>query len=256
MRVGRPYRGQAAGRTLVAVMTMADEGWSEGGLWARWVAANSLAETVGLGVTAAVAVALAALGAGHRPAWLLVALVGTVLAGAFEGAVVGYAQWRVLRVPLPELAARPWVVATVVGALVAWTLGMLPTTLMGMGGEAGAEPAISDAAQLLLAATLGLLAGPVLGVPQWLVLRRFVPRASWWIVANAVAWAAGMPLIFVAAGLLPAEPTTATIVAAVLAACAAAGAVVGAVHGVWLVTLLRFRRLETASTTASVASEP
>jgi hypothetical protein len=237
-------------------MTMADEGWSEGRLWARWVAANSLAETIGLGVTAAVAVALAGLGADHRPTWLAVVLLGTVVAGGFEGAVVGYAQWRVLRVPLPELAARLWVVATVVGALVAWTLGMLPTTLMDMGGEAGAEPAIGAAVQLLLAAALGLLAGPVLGVPQWLVLRRFVPRASWWIVANAVAWAAGMPVIFVAAGSLPAEPTTATIVATVLAACAAAGAVVGAVHGVWLVALLRFRRPEAASAPASAASEP
>jgi hypothetical protein len=221
---------------------MPDEGWSEGRLWARWVGANTFAETIGLGVTAAVAVALAGLGHGHRPVWLLVVLIATVTAGAFEGAVVGYAQWRVLRVPLPGLAARPWVVATVVGALVAWTLGMLPTTLMGMGGEAGTEPAVSDAVQLLLAAALGLLAGPVLGVPQWLVLRRFVPRAGWWIAANAVAWAGGMPVIFLAAGSLPASPSTGLVVATVLAACAAAGAVVGAVHGLWLLFLLRGRR--------------
>jgi hypothetical protein len=211
-------------------------------LWGRWVGANTLAETIGLGATAAVAVGVAGAGDAGDAARLAVAVVAVVLAGAFEGAIVGYAQWRVLRRPLPGLPARSWIVATVVGALVAWTLGMLPSTLMGMRGDAAAEPAISEATRLLLAAGMGAVAGPVLGVPQWLVLRRFVPRAGWWVAANAVAWGAGMPVIFLASGSLPAAPSTALIAGAVLAGCAGAGAVVGAIHGVWLVALLRTGR--------------
>jgi hypothetical protein len=222
-------------------MAMTHERAVDRRLWGRWVGANTLAETIGLGVTAGVAVWAAGIGAPGSPVWLAAAALAVILAGAVEGAAVGYAQWRVLRGPLPGLAARPWVVATVVGALVAWTLGMLPSILMSLQGGAGTEPEISDAAQLLLAAVMGAVVGPVLGVPQWLVLRRFVPAAGWWVAANACAWAAGMPVIFLAAGSVPADPSTATVVAAVLVACAAAGAVVGAVHGVWLVILLRRR---------------
>jgi hypothetical protein len=208
-------------------------------LWVRWVGANTLGETIGLGFTALVAVAVA--GAGDTGRLSLVAAVAAlVAAGAVEGVAVGYAQWRVLRDPLAALRARSWVLATVIGAVVAWTLGMVPSTLAAGTGEGGVPP-FSDAVQYLLAALMGLVLGPVLGVPQWRVLRRFVPRAGQWVLANAVAWAAGMPVIFLAAGSVPAGAPLWLLAAAVLGACAAAGAVVGAVHGVWLVWLLRAR---------------
>jgi hypothetical protein len=227
---------------------MMDAGWQTRGLWARWVVANTVGETLGLGVTAAVAIGLAATGDGERVSWIAAAALAMLLAGAFEGGVVGYAQWRVLRRPLPMVRARSWVGATVLGALVAWSLGMLPSTVVSMGGQAGGEPPIGTGLQLVLAAVMGFFLGPVLGVPQWVVLRRFVRRAGWWVLANSIAWAAGMPLIFLVAGSLPPEPSPAVAVAAVVAACAGAGAVVGAVHGLWLVVLVR--RLPTPATLA------
>ena len=30
---------------------------------------------------------------------------------------------------------------------------------------------------------------------QWLVLRRHIPEASWWILANAIGWAVGWAII-------------------------------------------------------------
>lgn len=207
-------------------------------LWVRWVAANAIGETVGLGITALAAIGLAAAGDTGR-VLLIVATAGAlVAAGLVEGVAVGYAQWRVLRGPLPTMMTRSWITATVIGALVAWALGLLPSTLMS-GGNAGSEPPFSDAQQFLFAAGMGFVLGPVLGIPQWLVLRRFVRRAGWWVLANAVAWAAGMPVIFLAAGAVPLEPSPVFITVAVVAACASAGAVVGAVHGIWLVRLLR-----------------
>lgn len=35
-----------------------------------------------------------------------------------EGGILGLFQWRVLRLPLPELSWRTWVIATAAGALV------------------------------------------------------------------------------------------------------------------------------------------
>ena len=116
-----------------------------------------------------------------------------------------------------------------------------PSTVLSLGadtsGGATAEP--SDAVVFGLAFLMGLVLGPVLGFAQWLALRRFVARAALWMLANALAWAVGMVVIF--AGIDPATsggfgPGTVAILAATLFC---AGAAVGAIHGLALVWLLR-----------------
>jgi hypothetical protein len=223
----------------------AGSGW-RARVWRRWVVANAWAETVGLGVTALVTVLV-------RPqpeapvAVVLAAATALVLAGAVEGAVVGVAQRRVLRTPLPALSSRRWIVATIIGAMVAWALGLVPSTLADLGG--GAEPEMSATAQCLLWALLGLGAGPVLGLPQWRVLRSHVMGAGWWVLANGLAWAVGMPIIALGAGSVPTDASVSRIAVTAVLACLAAGAAVGAVHGVWLVWLLGRRRRAPAART-------
>jgi hypothetical protein len=203
--------------------------------WLQWVVANLLGEFVGLGLVGLIGYAMVAV-FGEPNAFfqaLAFAIVAVAL-GALEGSIVGYAQFLVIRRRLPQL--RAWVAATILGAVIAWTLGVLPSTLMSLNAPAATEPPpeISDALQLLLAIPLGLVAGAILGVPQWRVLRRYVSRAGWWVLANALAWAAGMPLVFVAAGVRP----EGSGLWAVPLGLAAAGAVVGAIHGGFLVRLL------------------
>ncbi|MGF1504524.1 MAG: hypothetical protein GYB64_01880 [Chloroflexi bacterium] len=213
------------------------------GVWARWVAANALGEMIGLGAATLLGVALtagvtAAFGAQAPAAMMAVFVIG----GTFEGAVIGVAQWTVLRQPLPELRLRQWLVATMIGAFIAWVLGSLPSTLMAMapaaaaGSPAGANPLV----ELLLAAGLGLVAGPILGVGQAVVLRQHIPGSMGrWVLANGLAWAAGMPLIFLMAGSVPAAGITVGFAAFVLVGIGVVGAVVGAVHGLFLAGLLR-----------------
>jgi hypothetical protein len=169
-----------------------------------------------------------------------------ILAGAFEGVVVGIAQWMVLRRPLPRLNWRPWVTATAIGALAAWTLGMMPSTLMSLDSESATtpSPAMSDLTVYSLAAALGIVAGAILALPQWLVLRRFVNHAAWWMAANAAAWAAGMPIVFIGAGSAPEGAAGVEVAAIVAATIACAGAVVGAIHGPVLLWLLESRTTE------------
>jgi hypothetical protein len=165
--------------------------WS---LWSRWVLANGLGELVGLGAAAVVGVALAKTFEAQMGSFAGLAGAGVMITlGTFEG---------VLRRPLPALGWRSWVLASAAGAFAAWTLGMIPSTLIDFGAEAGAAPPteMSDALMYGLAAAMGAILGPILGVPQWLALRRHVRRAIWWIPANAGAWALGMPIVFVGAG--------------------------------------------------------
>lgn len=214
------------------------------GLWTRWVVANSAAETVGLGATLGIGVILFPY---LSAPGLLIALAtagAAVLAGTLvEGVVVGTAQWLVLHRPFPTMNWRAWVVATAIGAFIAWTLGMLPSTLLSAssetGGSAPTEP--STAVVYGLAALLGLVAGAILATPQWVVLRRHVRRAAWWIPANAVAWAPGMVLAFVGADLIFSASIGVSTIVLAIATLAAIGALVGAIHGLALVWLVRLR---------------
>jgi hypothetical protein len=97
---------------------------------------------------------------------------------------------------------------------------------------------MSEVAQILLAAGLGLVVGPFLGVPQWWVLRRYVGRAGWWVLANSLAWALGMPVVFFGVGHVEIGVGFLGVGVSVLSTLAIAGAVVGAVHGLFLVWLL------------------
>jgi hypothetical protein len=214
---------------------------TERAFWYRWILANALGETLGLGGAFGVGYAvMAALGepVGAIPALLRAALA--VGLGTLEGVVVGCAQGWVLRGWLPDLSRQRWVIATAAGAFFAWTLGMLPSTLMDFRAPTNASPpAIPDALIYLLAAGLGLVAGPILALAQWLVLRRVLERAWRWIPANALAWMIGMPVIFIGPNALPEGAPAWRIGLTIGAVVMAAGAVVGAIHGYALIRFLR-----------------
>lgn len=95
---------------------------------------------------------------------------------------------------------------------------------------------------LLLAAGMGIALGALLGAAQWTVLRNHVPRAGWWIPANAVAWAIGMALVFAGMSFIPdSGVVTPGIVVALLVSIVLAGTAVGAIHGLALIWLVRER---------------
>ena len=214
--------------------------------WGRWVAANTLGELAGLGIVGAVSSSVIRVFGEPVSAGYVLAFAALSLGlGAVEGAIVGYAQASVLRRRLPRL--HGWVAATTLGAAIAWALGMLPSTAIALYQPPGPAAALDvpDWLQIVLAVPLGMVAGAILAVPQWRVLRRHVAHAGWWLPANALAWGFAMPLVFVAAGVRP--ETGAALSALIVIVClAAAGAVAGAVHGAYLVWLLDWlpRRLE------------
>jgi len=209
-------------------------------LWLRWVAANALAELVGLGSTLAIDYGIIARVAAAKS--IMASMVGILLvtiSGAIEGGIVGLAQWAVLRSPFPRIARRSWIGATVVGAMVAWFFGSLPSTLMDMGGQqsGGAAQEPSTLIVLLLAAAMGLFLGFILAYPQWRALRQAAEGAWIWLPANCVAWALGMPTIFAAMDIAVRSPTLLGSIAIVALGVLLAGALVGAVHGLALVRL-------------------
>lgn len=217
-------------------------------LWLRWVAANAFGELFGLGATLLVAgLAFSQLGEPQNVASILFLFAIAVASGILEATLVGLTQWWAMSPWFPSITRRAWWWATCVGALAAYVLGYLPSTLMSLGEEVSQAP-VAEPPQwlvLLLAAGLGAAGGAVLSFAQWLVLRRQIRGAGLWIPANMLAWLAGMPLIFW--GIDVAQKMALLWQSALVIALSllAAGVVVGAIHGSFLVRLASYQAFKT-----------
>jgi hypothetical protein len=219
--------------------------WSVVGhpLWRRWVVANALAEVAGLGLTLGLTgLVIGRLESVGGLAGVGLAFAAAVLSGGIEATVVGLAQWAAMRPWLPQITRRAWWLATLAGALLAYVLGYLPSTLINLmqTGNAAVAPMSEppQAVVLLLAAGLGAVAGAILSFAQYFALRGRVTHAGRWIPANMLAWAVGLPIVFWAIDLAFKLPALWQAVALMVAALLLMGAVVGAIHGAALVRMV------------------
>lgn len=211
-------------------------------LWFRWIFANTVGELIGLGVASAIGAAFVLYIADGLGAFSQYAAAGlTIVIGAFEGIVVGYFQADVLHDRLRLLTRRSWITATAVGATVAWMLGSIPSLAMSMNSQGSGVQAVEpgELTVFSLAALMGCVLGVVLAIPQWFVLRKCVRRAGWWIPANAVAWAVGMPQLFAGPSVIGQGLAAWQIGFVIFASIVSAAASVGAIHGLFLVWLLK-----------------
>lgn len=211
-------------------------------LWLRWVTANSLGEMLGLGATFAVlAAGLAAIDELSTVCSFLLGYGLAIISGILEASIVGWAQWKAMKPWLPNISLRSWWLATLIGALIAYSLGYLPSTIMSL-QEQSAQTAAVEPEQwvvLLLAAGMGLAGGLILSIFQGRELRRHISGAWKWVPANMIAWMLGMPLIFW--GIDQVQKVSGTILQVLLMAVILllTGAVVGVVHGLVLIHLVK-----------------
>lgn len=214
--------------------------------WRRWTAVTTAGELAGFAAPATVG-GLAAVGG-----WPGGVTYAAVLAAGFvEGGLLGYAQATVLHASLRRLSVRRYAAATGAAAVLAYAVGMLPSTL---GDRLTALPVA-----VLVAA--GALASVVLlgsiGTAQWLVLRGAgVDRPSW-IAVTAGAWTAGLAVFMLTASPLwqPGEP--AWLVVAIGIGCGALmAATVAALTGLAAAGLAKAPEMAEASESAKAPLVP
>jgi hypothetical protein len=197
-----------------------------GRLWRSWLAWATLGEVAGFAVPALV-------GAAVVSAPVAVQVPALLAAGAVEGAVLGLAQSRVLRRAVPAVSPLRWTLATAAGATVAWLAGLTPGYLWSRVAD------LPWPAQLAGGAGLGVVLLLSIGVAQWLVLRRALPRAGRWVPGTVAAWLAGLAAFAAVSTPLwqPGQPWAVVAAIGVLAGAVMA-AVVAAITGAVLVRML------------------
>ncbi len=141
------------------------------------------------------------IGCGFWLQWVLVTIIGFLVSlywvevgerpdiraveGAIGGAVIGLAQWLVLRQRFSQ--AWWWVLAS----LVSW--GLMGGSGFGAVGWV-APRTLSIPLRVAFGVVNGAIVGGLMGMAQWLVLSKQIPKAWRWILANIVAWAIGLTL--------------------------------------------------------------
>ncbi|MEV0895353.1 hypothetical protein [Actinoplanes sp. NPDC049802] len=149
------------------------------GVWRSWTATVTAAEVAGF-------LAPAAVGALTADAAWTVTVPALLAAGAVEGTLLGWGQAVVLRRELPGFPRRRWIAVTAAAAVLAYAIGVLPSS------AAGVWQRWPAAAQVVVGGLLGLALLNSIGVAQWTVLRRLVPHSARWIGYSAVGWLAGL----------------------------------------------------------------
>ena len=210
-------------------------------LWSRWTLANALSEMFGLGLTFLMTgIVFSKLDNQGTGISIVLTFILAVASGAIEATFVGFAQWWAMRPWFPDIERFAWWRGTLTGALIAYMLGYLPSTIMNMGKATASSAPMAEPPQwivLLLAAGMGAVGGAVLSFAQWLVIRKKVRRADLWIPANMLAWFFGMPVIFWGIDLAFNMPVIWQSVLLMAGTLFIAGAIVGGIHGSFLVRL-------------------
>ena len=138
-------------------------GWT---VWLWWVLASAGGGAVGFAAADALLDFVSA---------ALQRAIDEVVIFGLIGAGLGMMQWLVLRNLFSQ--AGWWIVASTVGG-----------AIVGMGAASlSSEIELS----LIIAYSLG---GAILGILQWIVLRRQTSRAWLWILASPLGWAIAVPI--------------------------------------------------------------
>ena len=91
-----------------------------------------------------------------------------------SGVAIAFLQWLVLKQRIHK--AWRWIAVSVIGWSLGWGISLI-------------------AYSLGLDFVNGLVIGMTTGTAQWLILRKEIHWAGWWIAVSAVAWAAGISLL-------------------------------------------------------------
>ncbi len=142
-------------------------GWR---FWTLWVLATNVGFFPGLAL-------------GSRLSASVSEPYASAIVGASFGALVGVAQWFVLR--RHAAPSHHWASATAIGWCIGGGIGAL------LLGEF--VPAVSQGG-LTWTLFVGFFAGGVVGIPQRQVLLRFSPVLShWWVPISSLAWGVFFP---------------------------------------------------------------
>jgi len=141
-------------------------------VWCLWVAGSM----AGFALVAAGFRGVGTVAGGGTSA--LLGACAIIVAAGVGASLPGFLHWLILRQWFPR--AGWWILASGVGSM----LGFLLTGL----GLAPADTGSGIVRERIIPTLAFCGAGATVGTLQWLVLRNWISRAGWWVLASAASW--------------------------------------------------------------------
>ena len=204
-------------------------------LFRPWILAHFVAFTIGGALAGGI---LRALGQPYYGRMVSALDAGLIQAGssaaawAIFGAIVGTAQWLVVR---RSLRAGWWAPATAL----AWGMSGIVTGFVAGGSVSTIGPAEGPIPPLLATLTVPPLVVLLVGLVPWLILRREFVGAGWWFIVNLAGLLGFAVGLVVAKGVPWLEPTDFPSAYALGLMAAVAGPIYGAITWQFLSELRR-----------------
>ena len=134
------------------------------GLWFGWLIASVAGALLGWII-------------GWQASFIVPGGVSTLVLGFTMGLLLGAMQWLVLRAHIK--GSGWWVFVSALGWAVGFSIGVELALRLGL-------------TDVLFGLVVGIFTGITLGIFQWIILRRQVPNAGWWVPASTFAWTSSL----------------------------------------------------------------
>ncbi len=192
-----------------ALETKAPQIYGQGRFFRSWLVRCSVAEFLGIGLAALVgSLWFTYFGEPVSLSPRLLIYVSFLAVGAVEGMLIGLAQATLLKRILPSLHVARFTAWTVLIAVFAWAMGMMPSTFFSSVPPAGASEEPSMWVVLGFSCLGGAIGGLLIGSAQALELRHHTRSVRPWIFATIIGWGLSLPLDMLGATLPDANTPT------------------------------------------------
>jgi hypothetical protein len=152
-----------------------------------------------------------------------------IMAGAAEGFIIGYVQWRSLSKLLRHFKPLPWILTTTLSTIAGWLLVLPPAVLFI--SFLSKISLISNYYSMFYTALIGIAFGGLIGIPQFFIIKKFYKNAIIWILANTVGWTLSFLIIYFSVSMLTNDSSFAYGLLLIVTACVLSGLIQGIVTG-------------------------
>ncbi|MFD0997764.1 hypothetical protein ACFQ21_00535 [Ohtaekwangia kribbensis] len=201
--------------------------------WFQWVMNYSIGELMGIAAAAAIGrIMFMNLSNDNGDYTSLFPFTILLIAGAAEGFIIGYTQWKSISLLVTNFKPVAWILTTTIAVIVGW-LSILPPSVVFIAFLSSFD-LIGDYHSMLYTGLAGLAFGGIISTPQFFIIRKHYRHAETWIMANAIGWMLSFMVLYAALSVFTHTTSFIFNVLVIILSCIVSGAIQGIITGTFL----------------------
>ncbi len=197
--------------------------------WYKWMLNYSFGELLGIGAAAIIGRFLFIQFSDTPSSSTNLTFVILILAGAAEGLIIGYIQWKSLSKLVKHFKPIPWITVTAISTIAGWLMALPPAVVFI--SFLSKVSLFNSYYSIVFTALVGMAFGALIGVSQFFLIKKFYKNAIIWVLANVVGWTISFIIMYFTLSLFAKDPSFISGLVLIIIACVLSGLVQGVVTG-------------------------